>query len=130
MDVVVTCPKGLWSEWLGEGDLADDLFPAAWEGVSEYGFILATRHRPGIEPGERVYIVAHGRLRGYSPLVAVEDAPLRFGGRSDGFALVRHGGAVACTIPDPIRGFQGWRYRWWEYTDEIPFPLWQVEGVA
>jgi hypothetical protein len=31
-------------------------------------------------------------------------------------------------IGEPIRGFQGWRYRWWEREDERPFPEWQVPG--
>jgi hypothetical protein len=29
------------------------------------------------------------------------------------------------TIADPIRGFQGWRNRWWDRADELPFPNWQ-----
>jgi len=129
-DVVVTVPKALWAEWLEEGDLADGQEPAEWEAAFEYGMHLATRARPKIEPGERVYVVAHGQLRGYAPLVALEEDATRFGGRPDGFALVRRGGAVAVTLADGIRGFQGWRYRWWERSDEIPFPNWrQEDGV-
>lgn len=105
------------------------LQPAEWGCYMEYGFNLATRHRPKISPGERVYIVAHGLLRGYAPLHKIESAPVRFGGRRDGFALVRRGGAVAVTIDQEIRGFQGWRYRWWEREFERPFPGYRTEGV-
>ena len=129
-DVVVTCPKGLWTEWLEEGDLAGiDGEPLPWDGEYEYGFNLYGR-APSIEPGERVYIVAHGRLRGYAPLVAVEPHSWRFGGTGDGYALVRRGDAVAVTLATPVRGFQGFRYRWWAREDEIPFPAWRTEGVS
>lgn len=126
-DVVVTVPQRLWQEWLDEGDLATGLEPAEWDGRSEYGFNLSAR--PAIHPGERVYVVAHGWLRGYAPLLSIEDDPRRFGGRHGGCALVRRGGAVACTITEPIRGFQGFRYRWWAREDEIPFPGWRKAGT-
>lgn len=131
-DIVVTVPKGKWAEWLGEGDLAYDheMMPAGWAGDCEYGFTFGPGVPvPKIAAGERVYVVAHGRLRGYAPLVKITTAPERFGGRPGGFALVRRGAAVACTIDGAVRGFQGWRYRWWEYPDEFPFPGWQTEGV-
>lgn len=126
-DVVVTVPKALWEEWLDEGDTAYDNgslvgWPAAWECTLEYGFITGKRI-PKIEPGERVYIVAHGKLRGYSPLLKI-GAGERFGGAPGSAAMIRRGDAVAVTIDEPIRGFQGFRYRWWDYADEKPFPLW------
>jgi hypothetical protein len=129
MDVVVTVPKALWSDWIEEGDAAPAVGSADWEGEYEYGFNLYGPV-PNINPGERVYIVAHGMVRGYAPLVAIERGSTRFGGRGHGFALVRHGLAVAVTIPDPVRGFQGWRYRWWERGDERPFPDWQRRGLG
>lgn len=118
MDVVVTCPKQLWAEWCAEGDLPGD----PWTGRI-YDFYLGGQ-APNIRPGERVYVVAHGWLRGYAPLTRIEwqrRAPLRngqqsvFGGR---FSLQRHGGAIAVTLSEPTQGFRGWRYRWWEYSDE------------
>lgn len=131
-DVVVTVPKRLWAEWLSEGDLADGgAQPAPWEELAEYGFNLGPGLAvPDINPGERVYVVAHGRLRGYSPLVDVERDSTRFGGRPGTTALVRHGGAVASTIAETVRGFQGWRYRWWDRAAEIPFPDWREAGVG
>jgi hypothetical protein len=112
-DVVVTVPKDRWADWIDEGDLPDD--DASGE---EYGFLLGGPP-PSIRPGERVYVVAHGKLRSWAPLVLVE----RY--RGD-FMLVRGGGAVACTIDAPITGFRGWRYVWWAREDERPFPDWRT----
>jgi hypothetical protein len=119
-DVVVTVPKDRWADWIDEGDLPGQ----AWgTGDAEYSgwydFYLGGP-LPQIEPGERVYIVAHGRLRGYAPLVRVDRYER---------SLVRKGGAVAVTIAEPIRGFQGWRYRWWDRSAEIDFLEWATEGV-
>ena len=121
-DLVVTVPKDIWPDWLDEGDLPGDppggMFPA-------YDFTCSPswRPKPPITPGERVYVVAHGRLRGYAPLVECINTEGRW-------ILVRAGGAVACTIPDTIRGFRGWMERWWPRESEIPFPRWKMEGVV
>jgi hypothetical protein len=158
-DVAVTVPKDRWLDWLLEGDLpgTDDVWcpgplfdehmrsvelpmthratASGWDqhwydehpGDLPLGheplwdFFVATK--PDIVPGERVYIIAHGRLRGYAPLV--EWVPLVRGGY-----LRRAGGAVAVTLPEPIRGFQGWRYVWWDRAREFPFPEWQTEGIT
>lgn len=112
-DVVVTVPKSRWEEWIAEGSL-----PGAPED-DEFFFWINAVSLPKIERGERVYIVAHGRLRGFAPLTRIfRDAC--------GAALCRKGGAVAATIDEPIRGFQGWRYRWWEREQERPFPEWRT----
>ncbi len=115
-DVVVTVPMGIWREWIAEGDAVGA--PASGE---EWGFFLGGA-KPKIIPGERVYIVAHGRVRGYSPLTRLAET-------ERGFALCREAGAVAVTVPAPVKGFRGWRYRWWERGAEIPFPDWQTEDV-
>jgi len=112
-DVVVTVPKARWAEWIEEGDL-----PGEEESGETYYFSIGGRC-PKIQNGERVYIVAHGKLRGYSPL-----CDILFLER--GMALVRRGGAVAVTIDKPIPGFRGWRYRWWKREDERPFPDWRT----
>ena len=129
-DVVVTVPKRLWAEWLEEGDLAEPSrlrHPAPRRGVLEYQyeFRFGGRRLPKIENGERVYIVAWGRLRGWAPL---EDLVI---GRSS-FSLIRGPGdhARAVTVTQPISGFRGWRYRWWDLNMEHPFPGWKTEGVA
>lgn len=119
-DVVVTVPKGLWEEWCDEGDLPGD----PWSGDFEYGFNLYGEP-PDMAKGGRVYIVAHGKLRGYAPLSYIDYHSTRFGGNGRGYALVRHGEAVAVTIDEPIRGFRGWRYRWWDESAEKPFPRWR-----
>jgi hypothetical protein len=112
-DLVVTVPQGRWKEWIAEGDLPDQ----AWDGTYEYSFYVS--QAPDIRPGERVYIAALGKLRGYAPLVRVDRTP------NGGYALVRRGGAVAVTIPKPIRGFRGCRARWWDRAAEVPFPDWR-----
>lgn len=119
-DIVVTVPKNFEyaglrgiAAWAKEGDPAG----VEWSG-EEWHFYLGGP-RPHIKPGERVYIVHNGKLRGYAPLVRVETY-------GNSFALVRHGGAVAVTVDEAIIGFRGFRYRWWEYEDERPFPDWQT----
>lgn len=115
-DVVVTVPKGLWAAWLAEGDLAG----GPWQGYESHFWFGG--HIPSIFPGERVYIVAHNRLRGFAPLIRRE---VRCELRPNTSCLVRRGDAVAVTIAKPIRGFQGWRYRWWQLEDEMPFQNWK-----
>lgn len=113
-DVVVTVPKSFGLQtWIEEGDAAG----AAWSGL-EWDFYLAGPV-PNISKGERVYVVYNGAVRGYSPLVRID---LHGYPR---FSLVRHGGAEAVTIPEYVRGFRGWRYRWWDRTSEVPFPEWR-----
>lgn len=118
-DIVVTVPKGLWSDWLAEGDLPGE----AARFRSHFWIGANYNAMPKIEPGERVYIVAHGRLRGFAPLVGME-AKCKL--RESRSCLMREGGAVAITIPEKIVGFRGWRYRWWDQNIEIPFPEWKT----
>ncbi len=123
MDLVGTCPMDFWEEWIAEGDAAGD--PETGE-----EFVWHTRHFlvNQILPRQRFYIVAHGRLRGYAIVTRVHldhvEARLARSG-----SIIRRGGAVACTIPETIKGFQGLRPRWWEWDTEIPFPDWKTEGV-
>lgn len=112
MDVVVTVPKSFGLDnWIAEGDPAG----SEWSG-EEWGFFLGG-HPPKIDLGERVYIVYNSLVRGYSPLVRIQKT-------DRGYALVRRGDAVAVTIPERIRGFRGYRYRYWDRMREIPFPNW------
>lgn len=138
MDCVVTVPQKLWPEWLAEGDLPGE--EARYE--SHFWF---SGPIPKIEPGERVYIVARGLVRGYAPLVRIEQrcrlSPSRH-------CLLRTGGAVAVTPrcrrhhgrlwecnrfetgcpewdhPLPITGFRGVLARWWPREIEMAFPDW------
>ena len=122
-DVVVTVPKNFThpdcpglkglAAWVGEGDAAG----AEWSG-QEWEFFLGGS-KPVIGSGERVYVVCEGKLRGYAPLIRVED----YGYGS--WALIRGGGAIAVTVDEPITGFRGFRYRWWDRSAERPFPDWQ-----
>jgi hypothetical protein len=124
-DVVVTIPKDFWNEWIAEGDLPGE----PWSGrvYDYYQGSSGPEHHvrlPNIKPGERVYVVAHNALRGYAPLVRI-DKP-----HGCMFSLVRHGGAVPVTICETIRGFRGWRYRWWDRNAEIPFPDWRKPSAS
>lgn len=116
-DVCVTVPKGLWQEWIGEGDVPGD----SWSGLISH-FWIPRGLSPDIQVGERVYVVAHGKLRGYAPLWGFER---RCDLNPERACLMRRGGAVAVTISQAIRGFQGWRYRWWGRVEEVPFPDWR-----
>jgi hypothetical protein len=70
-----------------------------------------------------VYIVFNGALRGYAPLVRIDEDGWCYG-------LVRHGDANALTIPEYIRGFRGFLYRWWDRAQEVPFPNRQDSQAA
>lgn len=130
MDIVVTVPKNFThpdapgkrglAAWIAEGDPAG----SEWSGVN-WSFTVSGP-KPEVGPGERVYIVCEGRLRGYAPLVTLscDGNPKRRD--FNHWELIRGGGAVAVTIPDKVTGFQGWRYRWWDRKDEIPFPDWMT----
>lgn len=110
-DVVVTIPKSFGLQaWIAEGDLPGE----PWSGLESFFSLGGV---PDIVPGERVYVVFDGRLRGYAPLVRID----RQGRRC---ALVRRGGAVALTIDARVPGFRGFRYRWWARRWERPFPDW------
>ncbi len=115
-DVVVTIPQGRWLQWLAEGDLPGD--PPAES--TRWSFYLGGGV-PRSKPGARCYVVAWGRLRGYAPIVA-SPGP---GDRS----IDRAGGAVACTIPELIPGFRGFRPRSWRREDERPFADWVTAGL-
>lgn len=116
-DLVVTVPKGFWREWIAEGDAAGDK-PTG----EEWGFYIGGI-RPDIEPGERLYIVSHGLVRGYAPVTRV----VRHEGR---WVVCREAGAVAVTIRERVPGFRGWRRRWWDRSLEMPFPDWKTRGVS
>ena len=121
MDVVVTVPKNFrhpcapgrigLAAWIAEGDAAGHPWSGTEWDYTTYGA------PPKIEPGDRVYVVCEGRLRGFAPLIR-----LIVDGRC--LSFIRGGGAVAVTIRDGIVGFRGWRYRWWDRTEEMPFPEW------
>lgn len=115
-DHVVTVPKHRWLDWLAEGDLPGDQ-PSG----RAYSFFVGYR-QPTIEPGERLYVVAFGRVRGFAPVKSVILSHC-------GYYIVREGGARAVTIPERVTGFQGFRRRWWELEDELPFGNWRTEGV-
>ena|ERR1043166_7693331 len=114
VDLVGTCPKGFWHEWIVEGDAAGDPETGeTWGWFTRHSFLSL------IVPGDRFYVVCHGKLRGFAPVVGIERG-------THGGAILRRGGAVACTIADPIPGFRGLRKRWWDRAREVPFPEWKT----
>lgn len=117
-DVVVTVPKGMWEAWLAEGDLPGD----DWSGYVSH-FWIPRQPLPKIVTGERVYVVSHGKLRGFAPLWTMESSCML---RRPMACLMRTDEAQAVTINEPVRGFQGWRYRWWDHDAERPFPEWRT----
>lgn len=112
MHLVVTVPKWFWPQWVAEGDPAGST-PSG----TEWGFFLGG-NRPPICPGEKLYIVAHDRLRGYAPVTRVV-------WNGEKWAICREGHAVAVTIDKIIPGFRGFRKVWWKPEDERPFPDWK-----
>ena len=119
-DIVVTVPKTFGLDvWIGEGDPAG----VSWSGQIWHFSIGPTC--PKCVPGDRVYVIFNGAVRGWSPLVDIEYDGWRY-------YLVRHGGAVACTVPFFTQGFRGFRYRegWWDRLQELPFPDWQDPNAA
>jgi hypothetical protein len=118
MDVIVTVPKSFGLDrWIAEGDPAGEL----WSGEEWHFYLWGAL--PDIQSGERVYVCYNGVLRGYAPLVRIDREGSRYG-------LVRHGGAVAVTIPEYIKGFRGFRYRWWNTLLEVPFPEWHIPDAG
>jgi hypothetical protein len=117
-DLVVTVPKWFWPDWIAEGDAVGE--PDTGQ---EWGFFVGFRAKPSINPGERLYIVAHGRLRGFAPVTRVAHT-------ERGWAICRRGGAEAVTIAQMIQGFRGFRARWWDRSQEEAFPEWRTIGVT
>jgi hypothetical protein len=109
-DLVGTCPKGFWNEWIAEGDAA-----GSPESGEEWGWFTQSPLIRRIQPGDRFYVVAHGKLRGYAPVTRVQEG-----------CICRRGGAVAVTIAEPIPGFRGLLQRWWDREMERPFPEWRT----
>ena len=120
MDLVGTCPKSFWEEWLTEGDCAGDP-----PGETLYCWRTRARMVVLIKPGDRFYVVAHGRLRGFAVVHSVESHSTDTGVWFESW-IYRPGGAVAVTIPENIVGFRGLRQRWWSRGIERPFPEWKT----
>ncbi len=118
-DIVVTVPRDRWEDWIAEGDAVGA--PASGD---EWGFFLYACERPPIDRGERLYIVAHGRVRGYAPVTRVQ-----WSAAERAWVICRRGGAVAVTILTPAQGFRGWRRKWWTHAHEVPFSAWRTEDV-
>ncbi|MGK3995031.1 hypothetical protein [Sorangium sp. So ce1024] len=116
-DLVVTVPKGIWPDWIDEGDAVGEP-----ETGIEWSFFVGGP-KPPIGPGERLYVVSWCRIRGYAPVLRVDRTPR-------GWAIMRGGGAVSVTIDEPVPGFRGWQKVWWPREAEKPFPDWMTGGLG
>lgn len=134
-DVVARVSRANWPAWLAEGDLAG----APWSG-REHALVVAGW--PSIDPGERVYVVVRGLVRGWAPLIRAERMLVQDVRRT---ALIRGGGACAstpmCLFPDTcicpvawngphplhVRARRSFMYRHWRRIDEWLFPSWATE---
>lgn len=117
-DLVGTCPKDFWPEWIAEGDSAGEPYTG-----EEWGWYTQHSLAATIKPGDRFYVVAHGKLRGWAPVTRVQ-GPEDSSDRS-GWIICRRGDAIACTVPFAIPGFRGLRARWWDRNTEQPFENWR-----
>jgi hypothetical protein len=114
VDLVGTCPKDFWEDWIAEGDAAGDPYTG-----EEWGWWTKHPNARLIRPGDRFYVVAHGMLRGWAPVTrVVREGP--------NWVICRRGDAVACTLDAPIKGFRGLETRWWDRRDERVFPDWKT----
>lgn len=114
-DLVGTCPRDFFAEWILEGDLAGSPYSG-----DEWGWYTRSPMAGTIQVGERFYVVAHGKLRGFAPVTRVQNS-------GDGaYCICRRGDAVACTIQVPIPGFRGLRRVWWSRQEEVDFPDWRI----
>lgn len=133
MDILINIPPHRWADWLAEGDLAG----AVWSGREHMLEILM---QPTIEPGERVYIMQGGIVRGWAPLLRMERTYSMGRWMTQ---IIRGGGAQAvtamCLWPDLCLCPILWRgphpkiltvrvmaYRSWDRIDEWRFPDWQT----
>ncbi len=115
MDIVVSLARSFGLKtWIAEGDPAG----TSWSGT-EWGWFMGCNAPKKCSPGDRVYVVYGMRLIGYAPLVRIEKNE---GER--GCVLVRRGDAVAVTMDERVKGFRGFRYRWWDREVERPFSEW------
>lgn len=119
VDLVGTCPKDFFLEWIAEGDAAGEPYTG-----EEWGWYTRDSLALQIGAGDRFYVVAHGLLRGWAPVTR-----LHIAGGDSGFVICRRGDAVACTVDTPIPGFRGLRTRWWDRDKEKPFPDWKSAGL-
>jgi len=115
-DLVVTCPKDLFTKWIAEGDAAGEPYTG-----EEWGWYMGGS-KPDIAPGDRLYVVAWGQLRGFAPVTRLVQTETEW-------CICRRGDAQAVTIAEPIKGFQGWRRRWWPRELERQFTDWMTLGV-
>lgn len=119
-DIVVTTPKGRMAEAAQE---AEDV--KGWGGGWYVRRIGGGQH-PDVGPGDRVFYVEDGFIRGYAIVAEAgfmrADQVCETTGRRycPGFYVVMDAKTWTWIRPIPMRGFMGWRYA-------VEAPEWPVE---
>jgi len=113
MDILVTTPKSEIDNSRREGEAVE----------AEGGFWFRTfKNRPKVFPGDKIFFVEDGLIRGYGLIFAIEqieesetcDNTGRLWGRP-GYWIVKYNDWHWLSQPVPFKGFQGFRY-----VDNIP----------
>jgi len=106
MDIIVTTPKGRMAEATKE---AEDVKRA---GGGEY--FRRFSMKPPVEPGDRVFYVEDGYIRGFAVAARVEKKPFVFCGTTfqtwpAGWFIYMDATTWKWIRPIPMKGFQGYR---------------------
>lgn len=111
MDIIVTTPK---SEMANAAQEAAECLAA---GGGEYFRRFPRHQRPRVEPGDRVYYIEDGFLRGFAVIHRIEDRLSRVQVCDTtnrhwppGFYVFMRADSWKWIRPIPMRGFQGFRY--------------------
>ena len=112
MDIVVTVPKREYKT-----DAAEDELLA----LGESGAFWAMNRRPLLSPGERVYFVKEGKITTSMKVDRIEsgEAQCDLTGRTWPGKCIIHMTDLRTEEPIEVKGFRGFRYRWWKnHTEE------------
>ncbi len=108
MDILVTTPKSEIDNSRKEGEAVE----------KDGGYWFRTfRFRPKVVPGDKIFFVENGQIRGYGTIFNVsqlsEPAECDFSGRQwsqEGGFMVKYKDWCWLKNPVPLKGFQGIRY--------------------
>lgn len=109
MDIVLYIPERSWERFLAEGDTPND---GEWSGLT-HPHCLSGRPK-NLQRGDHVYFASGGEVRYRAPIFGTAEHNGRF-------YLLRQGGAEWVELDEPVRPFQGFRYRWWDLDDEVHY---------
>ena len=111
MDIIVTTPKSRMKEAAAEAEACIKA------GGGRYFRRFSFDHRPNVEPGDRVFYVEDGFVRGFAVVDAIRKITRMIRcnttGRvyAAGFYVFMSADSWRWIKPIPMRGFQGYRYK-------------------